>query len=84
MSLDATGRPARAWPPKPQRLYVNPETGEIGIFDHWAKWPRVGAYQLSSGQVVRARPDGMRLATAAEAAEYARAKRAGVEAMARG
>lgn len=66
--------------PKPQTLYVNVLSGEVGTFDSWARWPITGFYKLSTGSFARMKPEQMRVATPAECRAFARAKRARVEA----
>lgn len=72
-----------AFPPRAQRLYVNMETGEIALFDSIASWPELGIYRLSSKKTIRLRTFEMREATSDERELFARARKAGVEAMSR-
>lgn len=69
-----------AWPPKPQRLYVNMNTGQIALFDSFARWPYLGVYRLSTKDTVRLRTDEMRRATPQEEERFGRAKKARIEA----
>lgn len=69
-----------AWPIQAQRVYVNMKTGEIALFDSFARWPYLGIYRLSSKKTIRMRVEEMRHATPQEQERFARAKKAGVEA----
>lgn len=80
---EASPPPTKSRPflwPKPQKVYVNEETGEIGIFDSWAKYPLVGTYKISNGKFIRMNSEAIREATQTEIDFFMRSKKAGIEA----
>lgn len=69
--------------PVAQRIYVHKTAGYICQFDSWISYPNVGYYRLSTRKFLKLNPANMRVATEAERLFFDRARRNGIEAVAR-